>query len=59
MDAYTLHKSICNNTKSYIPRTFVRLMYSVIRWDSISNSVNPMFSYYWPRYKRSLLNNLK
>ncbi|BBB57699.1 hypothetical protein MPCS_01710 (plasmid) [Candidatus Megaera polyxenophila] len=58
MDAYTLHKSIRNSYSYHIKRTFIRIMYSVIRWPSQGNAYNPMFDYTWPIVKRDLLQQL-
>ncbi len=58
MDAYTLHKATRNESNVALSRTFVRVMYSVIRWNGWGNSVNPMFEYSWPRVERFLLKNL-
>lgn len=58
MDAYTLHKAIKNNLDRNIKRTFVRIMYSTIRWYNKGNAHNPMFNYSWPSLKRDLLNKL-
>jgi len=58
MDTYTLHKSIRNSYSYRVKRTFVRIMYSVIRWQSQVNAHNPMFDYAWPIVKRDLLQRL-
>ena len=59
MDSYALHKAIKNSSSETIQRTFVRIMYSVIRWPSQSNAHNYMFDYNWPPVKRTLLSTLK
>lgn len=58
MDAYTLHRAIRNESSRTIRRTFVRVMFSVIRWQSKHNAHNPMFEYQWPSRERTLLSKL-
>ncbi len=59
MDAYTLHNAMKNEEKKAIRRTFIRVMYSVIRWQSIGKSHNHMFKYTWPDRNRTLLQKLR
>jgi hypothetical protein len=59
MDSYTLHKARSNTSQHPVCRTFVRIMYSAIRWQSKTNTYNPMFNYTWPKRERNLLIHLK
>ena len=58
MDTYTLHKAIKNKSSNPIKRTFLRFMYSVIRWEKAANAHNPMFKYSWRKIKRNILSDL-
>lgn len=59
MDAYTLHRANKNTSPDPVARTFVRMIFSVWKWDRSGNAHNPMFDYNWPPIERENWANLK
>lgn len=59
MDAYTLHRANQNTSCEPVARTFVRMIFSVWKWDRAGNGHNPMFDYNWPCVVRENWSTLK
>ena len=59
MDSYTLHKAIKNETGKPFQRTFLRFIFSVMRWERKGNAHNPMLNYQWPEVERNMMEVLE
>lgn len=57
MDCYAVHSA--NKIEEEIPRTFVRLSYSVRQFDRLNNSHNNCFDYSWKMVSRNISDVLK
>lgn len=57
MDSYLVHSA--NKIEEDIPRTFVRLSYSVRQFDRLNNSHNNCFDYSWKMVSRNISDILK
>jgi hypothetical protein len=57
MDGYTVHSA--NEIVNESTRTFLRLSYSVRKFDRLGNSKNNCFDYKWEMVERSIAKNLK
>ena len=57
-DAYNVHESVVSESLVDVDRIFLRLSFSVRKFDRITNTHNNMVDYKWDSYERNIPDDL-